>query len=54
MAKHPTLLEHFRAFCYQNSATDFERAVEYFAVFGGMGWKVDMEVHLEQLIERRS
>lgn len=53
MAKHPTLLEHFRAFCYQNSATDFERAVEYFAVFGGMGWKVDMEVPLEQLIEEK-
>jgi len=53
MAKHPTLLEHFRAFCYQNKASDFAEAVEYFAVFGGMGWRVDMSVPLEQLIEEK-
>ena len=51
--KHPTLLEQFRSFCYQNSATDFEQAVEYFAVFGGMGWRVDLSVPLEVLIEQK-
>ena len=53
MSKHPTLLEHFRSFCFQNGATDLEKAVEYFAVFGGMGWKVDMERPLEELIEEK-
>ena len=51
--KHPTLLEQFRSFCYQNSATDFEQAVEYFAVFGGMGWRVDLSKPLEKLIEEK-
>ncbi|WP_415405545.1 DUF234 domain-containing protein [Sulfurovum sp. CS9] len=53
MAKHPTLLEQFRSFCFQNSATDFEKAVEYFSVFGGMGWKVDLSKPLEELIEEK-
>jgi hypothetical protein len=35
MSKHPTLLQQFRSFCFQNNTTDFEKAVEYFAVFGG-------------------
>jgi uncharacterized protein len=53
MAKHPTLLEQFRSFCFQNNATDFETAVEYFAVFGGMGWRVDMTKPLDELIEEK-
>ncbi len=53
MSNHPTLLEHFRSFCYQNSATDFEQAVAYFAVFGGMGWNVDLSKSLEALIEEK-
>ena len=53
MSKHPTLLQQFRSFCYQNSVTDFEQAVEYFAIFGGMGWSVDMSVPLEELIEEK-
>ena len=51
--KHPSLLAQFRSFCYQNRATDFEKAVEYFAVFGGMGWNVDMHKPLETLIENK-
>jgi len=39
---YPTMLQQFRSFCYQNKATDFEKALEYFVVFGGMGWSVDM------------
>jgi len=53
MSQHPTLLAQFRSFCYQNKAVDFEKAVEYFAVFGGMGWSVDMSVPLETLIEKK-
>ena len=53
MPKHPTTLEQFRSFCYQNKATDFEQAVEYFAVFGGMGWSVDMSKPLDTLIEEK-
>ncbi len=50
---HPSLLAQFRSFCYQNKTTDFEKAVEYFAVFGGMGWSVDMTKPLDALIEKK-
>lgn len=53
MSKHPTLLQQFRSFCFQNNATDIEKAIEYFAVFGGMGWNVDMSKPLEELIEEK-
>jgi len=53
MSKLPTMLEHFRSFCYQNNATDFEQAVEYFAVFGGMGWNVDFSKSIDELIEEK-
>jgi len=53
MSKHPTLLQEFRSFCFQNNITDFEKAIEYFAVFGGMGWKVNMFKPLEELIEEK-
>jgi len=50
---HPTLLQQFRSFCFQNSATDLEQAVEYFTVFGGMGWRVDLSRPIEELIEEK-
>lgn len=53
MSTHPTLLQQFRSFCYQNKAIDFEQAVEYFAVFGGMGWSVDFSKSLDELIETK-
>ena len=53
MAQHPTLLQEFRSFCFQNNTTDLEKAIEYFAVFGGMGWKVDLTKPLEELIEEK-
>ncbi|MBU1666884.1 DUF234 domain-containing protein [bacterium] len=53
MSKHPTLLQQFRSFCFQNNATHLETAIEYFAVFGGMGWKIDMSKPLDQLIEEK-
>lgn len=49
-SSNPSLLAQFRSFCYQNKATDFETAVTYFAVFGGMGWSVDMTQPLDKLI----
>ena len=51
--EHPTLLAQFRSFCYRNKAEDLEKALEYFAVFGGMGWQVDMSKPLDALIEKK-
>ena len=53
MSTSPTLLQQFRSFCFQNKVTDSERAIAYFAVFGGMGWNVDMSKPLEVLIEEK-
>lgn len=53
MNNYPSLLQQFRSFCFQNNATDIEKAIEYFAVFGGMGYSVDMTKPLEELIEEK-
>ena len=53
MSKHPSILKEFRSFCFQNKATDLEKAIEYFSVFGGMGWQVDMSKPLDELIEQK-
>ncbi|WP_310441065.1 DUF234 domain-containing protein [Sulfurimonas sp.] len=53
MAKYPSLLEQFRSFCFQNKPQELEQAIEYFSVFGGMSWSVDMTKSLEELIESK-
>ena len=53
MSKHPTLLQHFRSFAYQNNIRDFDKALEYFTVFGGTGWSVDVSKSVEVLIEEK-
>ncbi|MEA1953205.1 MAG: DUF234 domain-containing protein [Campylobacterota bacterium] len=53
MSNNPTLLQQFRSFCFQNNIADLEKAIEYFCVFGGMGWKVDVTKSVEQLIEEK-
>jgi len=53
MSIETTLLEKFRSFCYQNEATDFEKAIEYFTVFGDTGWSVDMTLPLDEIIEQK-
>ncbi|MDK9693910.1 MAG: DUF234 domain-containing protein [Sulfurimonas sp.] len=50
MAKHPLLLQQFRSFCFQNKPQELEQALEYFSVFGGMSWSVDMSKPIEELI----
>ncbi len=53
MSNHPTLLQQFRSFCFQNKITDIQKGVEYFAVFGGMGWYIDISRPLDQIIEEK-
>jgi hypothetical protein len=53
MAKHPTLLQHFSSFVYQNNIKEFDKALEYFAVFGGTGWDVDVSKSVATLIEEK-
>jgi hypothetical protein len=53
MSKRPTLLQHFRSFAFQNNIRDFDKALEYFSVFGGTGWDVDTSKSVEALIEEK-
>jgi len=53
MAKHPTLLQHFRSFAYQNKIKDLDKALEYFVVFGGTGWDVDVSKSVDARIEEK-
>jgi len=53
MSKRPTLLQHFRSFAYQNNIKDFDKALEYFTVFGGTGWDVDVSKSVGTLIEEK-
>lgn len=53
MSKYPTLIQQFRSFYFQNNPKDLEQAIEYFSVFGGMGWSVDMDKPLLELVETK-
>jgi len=53
MSKHPTLLQHFRSFAFQNNIKDFDKALEYFTVFGGTGWDLDVSKSVTTLIEEK-
>ena len=53
MLKKTTLLQQFRSFYFQNNPQNIEQAMEYFTVFGGMSWSVDMSKNLEELIESK-
>ncbi len=47
----PSLLQQFRSFYIRNYPNSLEEAVEYFAVFGGLGWEIDTDIPLLELIE---
>jgi uncharacterized protein len=53
MSKRSTLLQHFRSFAYQNNIRDFDKALEYFTVFGGTGWDIDISKSVGTLIEEK-
>ncbi len=45
------LLNQFRSFYFRNYPDDMEIQIEYFAVFGGLGWDVDTTKPITTLIE---
>jgi len=53
MSKYPSILEQFRSFCFQNTPQELEQAIEYFSVFGGTSWSVELTRELEELIENK-
>ena len=44
------LLEQFRSFYARHYPDDMEKQIEYFSIFGGLGWRVDIDKSLEELI----
>lgn len=49
--KNFKLLEQFRSFYVRNYPDDMEIQIEYFAIFGGVGWDIDTSKPLSFLIE---
>ena len=45
------LKQQFRSFYFHHKIHDIERLIEYFSVFGGLGWQIDIDTPLEELIE---
>ena len=45
------LLNQFRSFYLRNYPDDMEMQIEYFAVFGGLGWDIDTSRPMVSLIE---
>ncbi|NCO01374.1 MAG: DUF234 domain-containing protein [Epsilonproteobacteria bacterium] len=45
------LIDQFRSFYFRNYPDDMEQLIEYFAVFGGLGWNVDVSKPIEVLIQ---
>lgn len=43
--------QQFRSFYSRHMIYDMERLIEYFSVFGGLGWQIDIDVPLEELIQ---
>ncbi len=42
--------QQFRSFYYRHMIHDIERLIEYFSVFGGLGWQIDIDAPLDELI----
>lgn len=49
---NPDILEQFRSFYFQNKPADLETALEFFAIFGGLGWEVDTDKPAFEAIEK--
>lgn len=45
------LLEQFRSFYFRNYPNDMELQIEYFSVFGGLGWAIDTSKPIQELIQ---
>jgi AAA+ ATPase superfamily predicted ATPase len=45
------LLEQFRSFYVRNYPDDMEIQIDYFAIFGGLGWDVDTSRPINELLE---
>jgi len=47
---NPKLLNQFRSFYFRNYPDDMEIMIDYFSVFGGLGWDVDTTKPISSLI----
>ena len=43
-------LAQFRSFYVRHFPNDMEHLIDYFSVFGGLGWEIDIDAPLEELI----
>ena len=46
-----SLLEQFRSFYFRNYPDDMEIQIEYFSIFGGLGWDIDTSKEITFLLQ---
>ncbi len=46
------LIDQFRSFYFKNYPDDMELQIEYFSVFGGLGWEIDTSKPIALLVEK--
>jgi hypothetical protein len=51
MTYNNKLINQFRSFYFRNYPDDMELLIEYFSVFGGLGWEIDTSKPIALLIE---
>ena len=47
------LIDQFRSFYFRNYPDDMEIQIEYFTVFGGLGWEIDTTKPIDFLIQEQ-
>ena len=45
------LIDQFRSFYFRNYPNDMEVQIEYFSIFGGLGWEIDTSKSITTLIQ---
>lgn len=48
-----TLLKQFQHFCHRNKVTDFEKGLEFFAIFGGLDEQINLSQPLFEVVKTR-
>lgn len=48
-----TLLKQFQHFCHRNKVTDFEKGLEFFAIFGGLDEQINLSQPLFEVVKTK-
>ncbi len=53
LLNHLSILKQFQHFCHRNKVTDFEKGLEFFAVFGGLDEQINLTQPLFEVVKTK-